>query len=345
MAALRVLVTGVGGGVGQAIIKALKASKLDLEIVGADITPNAVGFHWTDAAVLLPRLEIDGKYNEIAELLRSENIDLVLIGSEHDLLFFSRHRMDLERDTGAVIVVSGPEIIDLADDKWKTVGHLKRLGLPHAQSSVPRSHEEALGDAKEFGYPLVLKSRTGSSARNVHLIKTSDELSQLFDHVPNPMLQRMIAEPSPALSYEFTSSVFVASDNTLFGPFTARRALRGGDTWIAEVGDFPNISEVVRNCVENLGIVGPFNIQLMVGSDGPVPFEFNARFSGTTAIRAHFGFNDPEFAIRSFLLRENIVQPEIKNGVAMRYLEEIYFETANEKDIESLSLLRHDACL
>jgi carbamoyl-phosphate synthase large subunit len=170
VAALRVLVTGVAGGVGQAIIKALKASKLDLEIVGADISPNAAGFHWTDAAVLLPRLEIDGKYDEIAELLRSENIDLVLIGSEHDLLFFSRHRMDLERDTGAVIVVSGPEIIDLADDKWKTVGHLKRLGLPHALSSVPRSREEALGDAKEFGYPLVLKSRTGSSARNVHLI-------------------------------------------------------------------------------------------------------------------------------------------------------------------------------
>jgi carbamoyl-phosphate synthase large subunit len=155
----------------------------------------------------------------------------------------------------------------------------------------------------------------------------------------------MIAEPSPALSSEFTSSVFVASDNTLFGPFTARRALKGGDTWIAEVGDFPNISEVVRNCVDNLGIIGPFNIQLMVGSDGPVPFEFNARFSGTTAIRAHFGFNDPEFAVRSFLLRETIVQPEIKDGVAMRYLEEIYFDAANEKDIESSSLLGHDACL
>ena len=38
----------------------------------------------------------------------------------------------------------------------------------------------------------------------------------------------------------------------------------------------------------------------MMGPKGPIPFEINARFSGTTAIRAHFGFNEPELAIQSY---------------------------------------------
>lgn len=43
---------------------------------------------------------------------------------------------------------------------------------------------------------------------------------------------------------------------------------------------------------------GPANFQIRVGSDGPAIFEINARFSGTTVMRALAGFNEVKPAVR-----------------------------------------------
>ena len=56
------------------------------------------------------------------------------------------------------------------------------------------------------------------------------------------------------------------------------------------------------------------------------PFEFNARFSGTTPIRAHFGFNEPDMTLRSYYLGQKINPPTIRQGVALRYVEEIFVD-------------------
>ena len=44
-----------------------------------------------------------------------------------------------------------------------------------------------------------------------------------------------------------------------------------------------------------------FNIQLQDSKRGPIAFEFNSRFSGTTAIRANYNFNEPEMFKKFYL--------------------------------------------
>jgi carbamoyl-phosphate synthase large subunit len=46
----------------------------------------------------------------------------------------------------------------------------------------------------------------------------------------------------------------------------------------------------------------------------------------TTAIRAHYGFNDPEMAVRHFLRGEDIETPEIGQGMVFRYMEEVFVD-------------------
>ena len=64
------------------------------------------------------------------------------------------------------------------------------------------------------------------------------------------------------------------------------------------------------------------------------PFKLNARFSGTTAIRAHFGFNEPLMALLSFFYDEPIKKPSIRQGLAFRYNEEVFVEQANSRDCD-----------
>ena len=88
----------------------------------------------------------------------------------------------------------------------------------------------------------------------------------------------------------------------------------------------PEIEKLIRRLAELLPNMGTFNVQLMMSERGPVPFEFNARFSGTTPIRAHFGFNEPDMTLRSYYLGQKINPPTIRQGVALRYVEEIFVD-------------------
>jgi carbamoyl-phosphate synthase large subunit len=154
-----------------------------------------------------------------------------------------------------------------------------------------------------------------------------------FPTVPSPMLQRPVALPSRDLGQEMTCSLFHLSDNSHLGPFTARRTLRGGNSWYVECREFPELHALMNDIAGKTKGMGSLNVQLMVGKNGPVPFEINARFSGTTAIRAHFGFNEPEMCLRHFFLGQTLPDPEIKFGVAIRYLEEVFIDGVNAENI------------
>ena len=60
-------------------------------------------------------------------------------------------------------------------------------------------------------------------------------------------------------------------------------------------------------------------------------FEINARFSGTTPMRMHFGLNEVELSLRKLLLAEDIRQPEVRNGIVLRYLEEMFVENVVDR--------------
>jgi carbamoyl-phosphate synthase large subunit len=331
---IRVLVTGVGSGVGQGIIKALRMSKLPLQIIGADISPLTSALFRINEVLIIPRVETDGALDLIIQNLKNNKIDVVMIGSEFEILFFSRHKKTIETETNSLVVVSPLQSVEIARDKWLTAEFLRKNNFPYAVSCIPINFENALKITKEWGYPVILKTRTGTSSRHIYIINDGDHLLHFFNSVPEPMLQKVINLPSGELNYEYTCSVFKDNDGAIFGPFIGKRTLKGGSSWIVEVDQFKELHPLLLAIGQEFPTMASLNVQLMVGEDGPVPFEFNTRFSGTTAVRAHFGFNEPEMAIRSYFLKESLEVPVIRRGMAFRYLEEIFVENCSAEQAE-----------
>lgn len=330
---MRIMVTGAGSVVGQGIVKALRLSKLSATLIASDIAPLNAGLYRADEAILLPKVESEDALEKIMDAIRQHRIDAVLVGSEFDMIFFATHRENIERETGVHVLVSPADVVKLAHDKYLTAQFLKEHRLPYPDTRAPATLAEALDAAAEIRYPVILKARSGTSNRHVHVVEDASELKAVFFGVPDPLVQALIMRPAPTLGAEYTGSIFKAADGKILGPFAARRTLRGGSSWVVEVCSFAPILSLLHRIAELLPIRGTFNVQLMVGPDGPVPFEFNARFSGTTAIRAHFGFNEAEMAIRSFVLGESLPEPVIRDGVALRYEEEVFLEGVCADDL------------
>lgn len=326
----RVLVTGAGSGVGQGIVKALHASSLPVTVVAADIAPMNVALYMSEGAVLIPRVEAPDALNMIVEVLRENRIDVVMIGSEFDLNFFAANRQVIEARCGAIVIAAPLPTVAIADDKWLTAEFLRENGLPYAEAYLPCDLADAVRLAEKWGYPLVLKTRRGTSSRHVYIVKSQDELLKLYPVTPMPMLQRLIDIPSSQLGSEFTCSIFKTADGSMIGPFTARRTVRGGTSWHIEVGQFESLYAPLLAIADAMDYIGSLNVQLMLTDQGAIPFELNARFSGTTAVRAHFGFNEPAMALLSFFYKDEVPTPLIRSGIAMRYHEEVFIEGESE---------------
>jgi carbamoyl-phosphate synthase large subunit len=334
----RVLVTGAGAGVGEGIVKALRLCDPPVTIICTDIAPFRAALYRADDWVILPKVEDPGALDAIVTTLNEMAIDVVMIGSEFDLAFFAEHKERIEDRTSALVICSPLETVRIAGDKWRTAEFLRENGLPFARAEVPADLEDALAIAADMGFPLMLKPRFASASRQVHVVHSADAIRDFFPYMQSPLLQELVDIPSPTLKNEFTCSIFRTHEGDILGPFTARRSLRWGTSWHIEVGTFPELHPLLLDIAAKLPSMGTLNVQLIVGPRGPVPFEFNARFSGTTAVRAHFGFNEPEMALRSHYLGQAMSQPAIRNGVCMRYLEEVFFDDVSAEDVSSGSL-------
>jgi carbamoyl-phosphate synthase large subunit len=331
---IRVLVTGAGSGVGQGIIKALNICSLEVEIISADIAPLNAALYRTDESLLIPKVEDNQALEKMIDIISRNAIDIVMIGSEFDLCFFAKNKEVIEKQTKALVFASPIETVEISNDKWKTYEFLKRNNLPYAESFLPKDLDDTMQIADDLQFPIILKTRTGTSNRHVHLVDNKNDLIHLYPTVPNPMLQQVIQTPKEYLDCEYTCSIFKTKNGAILGPFTARRTLKGGSSWIVEVDNYEKLYPLLLKIGESLPTLGTLNIQLMVSDKGPIPFEFNARFSGTTAIRANFGFNEPEMVLRSFFLNEKISQPQIRKGVVLRYLEEVFLEGTSVQDLK-----------
>ena len=318
-----VLVTGVGGGVGQSIIKSLQST--DYRVVGVDSEELATGLyavksgykgHYANSRFFISRL---------LEICKIEKCRLLFVGHDIELKAIAEN-IDLFKSIGTIPIVSSTKAIEISDDKLSTCEFLKSNGF-----IVPETHQFHKTDINSIIFPVILKpQRGGARSRKTYIANSINEFkifSQLIDK-DNCVVQEYIEGD------EFTCGS-ITFDGKCRGVIAMRRTLRDGDTYKAFVDQDPNVINTVQRAVEALKPLGPCNIQLRLRTGIPIIFEINARCSGTTGARTLAGFNEPKMTA-DFLLTNLEPIFSIREITILRYWQEIVIANSHINELRQL---------
>lgn len=328
---MKVAISGVGGGVGQSILKALTLSSLPVDVLALDVQPYSAGLYLAEDSEVVPKPESPGGLAHWENVLRDREIDALIPGSDHDLVALSSVREHWGAAGVCQVLVSDPELVSICRDKAATCQVLQKKGLPAPVSVWGLSLDETLAWADRQGYPLVIKPRRGYASRQVNIVTNAEELRFFFPRTNEPIIQELLNLSGTA--EEYTCSVFVDQSGQPTATFMARRELSGGATYRAEIGYWPEIDELLRKIGRAFQPTGVMNVQLRQTDSGPVPFELNIRCSGTSAIRAYFGYNEPEMLLRHYVLGEDIRVFPARTGYVFRYWNEVFLDNVNVKTV------------
>ena len=317
---LNVLVLAVGGNVSQGILKALATCTFPCRVVGTDLNELQMGLYTVDRGYVAPHARAKEFLSWLTALCEKEDISVVLSGCEPVLRVLAGHRTQVESATRALCFVCDADTWNICDDKLLTCQWLEKHGFAHPAfaASEDRDGIRALLEAHEF--PLIAKPRIGGGAHGVFLVHDRDDL-EYAARKKQYVLQEFLGSDDE----EYTAGCFCDRDGNVAGSIVMWRELLAGTTYRAVAGRYDEVQVEAERITRALKPRGPCNIQLRMTGRGPVCFEINPRFSGTTPIRAALGFNEVEASVRHFLWGETPAPlPVVTQGVALRYWNEIY---------------------
>jgi carbamoyl-phosphate synthase large subunit len=304
-----VLVTGAGGPAGVCVIKGLKGRH---RVIATDSDPLASGLYLANKGYVTRKAAAPGYVAELLRIGRREHARIILPTVQEELTLLATHRTRFER-AGVVPAVSTLESLRTAVDKARTYSAVR--GTPYGPRVFDRSHVE---------FPAVVKPVRSRGGRGFYRCENREELRVALAQNRRAFGESIIMEFVPGEEY----SVYGISglDATPVVIVPVRRIQAVSESKKAQVAADPRVQRVAGEVASTLGLIGPWNVQLMKSRTRITLIEVNPRFAGTTSLVVASGVNLPELAIRVFL-GQRIAPTELRfrdHLFMTRYNEEIF---------------------
>lgn len=304
MKKINILVTGAGGDIGQSIGKILLKSAFTGNLHGLDISDkNAGKFIYPNFSLGL-RVDSQNYLMFIKEYISSNQIDLVIPIAEPELREYEKQSWS-ESTLGAKVLTPNQKSLQIGFDKLETALFLKSIAMPYPITELA-NHRHF-----DLNFPLILKSRTGSGSKTLHVTYSEEELKFYMRGLNGN--EYILQEYIPAHEGEYTSGLFRSQSGEI-RDITFKRELTGGYSGYGELVTSKVISNHLIKLAENLDLSGAINVQLRMRKGVPYIFEINPRFSSTVFFRDLFGFRDVEWSILDLFgqdLPEHLIQRDL----------------------------------
>lgn len=309
---INILVLSVGRRV--ELIKLFKEARdnlrIDGNVIAADMNETAPALYFADKKYVLPRIGSADYIAELVKICKQEEISLVVPTIDTELSILSEKKKYLQEQTGARILVSSYDCVDICNDKIKTAKFFEenRFAYPYTYSA------EELNE-RRYELPLFIKPRDGSSSVNAFKVTSDKELDFFREYIKNPIVQECLC------GQEYTFDVFADFDGNIISIVPRKRlAVRSGEILKGQIDMDPELIEQVRPLIVKLQAIGHITIQGICDECKKIKFiEINPRFGGGAPMSIMAGANSCEWLYK-LLLGIQVVSDDINVSDGATYV-------------------------
>ena len=285
---ISVLVTATGGDLGQAVVKALRQSRLDITCHGCDMDNRGIGSLFVESFSAVPPADNRDYLHVLRTICSRVYADAIIPCSEPEM-----YALVGQRGLPPVVCQDFAWMTTYGD-KLSCYVALQAGGIrlaPFASGRDPDALAELIDLA---GYPLVVKARRSWGSKTLRIAEDRGELNAAIAKTRLPVVQAYI----DGIEY----SVGVFAYEPLVCALAFERDLRGfGLSWYAKTVDDQEVVGYALQIARVSDLHGSANIQVRKSKEGVRLLEVNPRFSSLAAARAAAGFNDVEWSLRAAL--------------------------------------------
>jgi acetyl-CoA carboxylase biotin carboxylase subunit len=165
------------------VICACKELGIKAVAIYSEADRNSLHVKFADEAICIgpPRLH-ESYLNIPAVISAAEIANVEAIHPGYGLLSENANFAEVCRDCGIKFIGPPPEVTRLMGEKEKARATMKREGVPILPGSdgIIATADEALEWARSVGFPLIVKASAGGGGRGMRIIRSEDELPNLF---------------------------------------------------------------------------------------------------------------------------------------------------------------------
>ncbi len=270
---MKLLLTAIGKR-----IELIQHLKTRFQVVGVDCSNLNPARNFVDSFYIVPRYTAPEYADALLEIVRREQIDLLvpLYEPEFPGLCELRERL---YEAGCRLVLSEAEVIRICNGKLETAEFFDRYHIPAPKTYTPK---EILRKAdEEITYPLIVKPCDGMGSEGVFRVKTRRELEFFTEYVPKALVQDC------ARGEEYTIDVLCDFDgNPIYIVPRVRLEVRSGEVVKSRIALTQKVIDETAALLEALNregtVIGPMTIQCFYEEETQeVSFiEINPRFGG-----------------------------------------------------------------
>jgi carbamoyl-phosphate synthase large subunit len=294
---LRILVTALGGELGQAIAKALRLAGRPYYLVGTDVIADGIAATFAQEFHMVPFAHGLNYVAEITRLCAERKIDCLIPANERELEVLNNAFPCRCLPNGAKLICLDRACYDALKDKLSCMtalaGQVPLVAFAdgHDQDSVAKL-------IAANGFPVIVKERQSSGSKGLAFAKNARELNAALRRATMPLVQTFIDDSEG----EFSVGVF--SCGAFLDAVCFRRKLGEGifsSSWSASMEADPEVLDYSLKIARLVGCQGSLNVQVRKNASGVWLLEINPRFSSLAAARAACGFRDVEWSVAAAL--------------------------------------------
>ena len=257
----------------------------------ANSSPQNPAFKMADRYIVTPLIYSDDYIPFLLNYCKCNNISMIIPLFDVDLPVLASKR-ELFATYGVIVLVSDSWVIDICNDKWKTVDFLKKNGIGHPKTFLNLNDAVLALKTGELEFPVIVKPRRGMGSIGIFEAETFDELNIFYKKATNMAMTSYIhyeamQDVNHTLIQQKIDGIEYHLDviNDLNGNYQntivkRKLSMRAGETDCAQIIEHTKLWNIGKYLSELLRHRGNLDVDVFQDGDIYYVLEMNARFGG-----------------------------------------------------------------